>query len=65
MSHSVQVLQHARFKPLQCYKPSFQCQLQVHVNTMLPLTETEHMSFVPILSTILELSDRDALQATR
>ena len=65
MSHSVQVLQHARFKPLQCYTPYFQCQLQENVNTMLSLTETVHMSFVLILSTILELSARDALQATR
>ena len=61
MSHSVQVLKHACFKPYQCCTPYSQCQLHENVYTMLPLTETEHMSFVPILSTILELPNRDAL----
>jgi len=36
--------------------------LQENVKTMLWLTETEHISFVPILPTILELSDYDDLQ---
>jgi len=36
--------------------------LPENVNTMLWLTEKQHMYFVPILSTVLELSDRDDLQ---
>jgi len=63
MCHSVPVLQHARFNPWQCtHLISNVILLQENVNTMLWLTETEHMSFVPILSPILELSHPDDLQ---
>ena len=42
-----------------CYTPHFQCQsLTRKRKTLLRLTETEHISFAPVMPTILELKPK-------